>query len=164
MRLIKNVFSQLHSFALWMLMSFLIWGWIFTLVTDTSAEKKVTVYCNVPLIEDKAMALKLEENMPDGLKMVKVHSFRYVMFDMENMELGDIFILPESEIDTFRAELRPISGDVGEKVYDAASGTGIATEYITYGDEDYYLFLGGESVHLEDGVALEMAKKLMALP
>ena len=43
MRFVKNVFSQLHTFILWALMSAIFWGWIFTLVTDAPAGKKITV-------------------------------------------------------------------------------------------------------------------------
>ena len=83
MRVLKNIFSQLHSFVLWALFSALLWGWVFSFVTDTSIEKKVTVYCYVPEIRDTELSAKLEEDMPEGLKMIRVRSFEYVMMDME---------------------------------------------------------------------------------
>lgn len=164
MRLLKNIFSRLHVFVLWALGSFLFWSWIFTFVTDAPAEKKVTVYCHVPQVEDIDLAVKLEEDMPQGIRMIKVHSFDYVMFDMERIERGDIFIIPESELETFREDLLPLSGEGGEQVYDEETGEGIAKTYISYGDEDYYLFLGSGSVHLEDGIAREIAMRILELP
>lgn len=163
MRFLKNVFSQLHSFVLWLLASCLFWGWIFTMVTDVPPAEKVTVYCDVPEIQDTAMAVALEEDMPEGLRMIKVHAFSYVMFDMETIDRGDIFILPASGIETYSGDLLPIDGEDGAQVYDPETGQGAALAYIQYADEDYYLFLGAGSVHLEDGLALEVAHRLLNL-
>ncbi|MCH5339732.1 MAG: hypothetical protein J1E03_13190 [Acetatifactor sp.] len=163
MKILKNITSQLHTFVLWLLISAFFWGWIFTFVTDTSHERKVTVYCHVPEVQDVTLAVELERQMPEGLRMIKVHSFDYVMFDMESMELGDIFIIPASEIETYAEWLFPVGEEQGVKVYDAATGEGIATSYIRYAEEDFYLFLGTGSVHLEDGKALEVAMALLNL-
>ena len=164
MKTLKNITSQLHTFVLWLLISAFFWGWIFTFVTDTSHERKVTVYCHVPKVQDVALAVELEKQMPEGLQMIKVHSFDYVMFDMESMELGDIFIIPASEIETYAEWFFPVGEENGVKIYDAITGEGIATSYIQYADEDFYLFLGAGSVHLDDGKALEVATALLKLP
>lgn len=163
MRILKNIFSHLHIFLLWAVLSAMLWAWIFTFVTDTSSDKKVTVYCHVPEIKSTELAVALEENMPEGLKMIKVHSFDYVMFDTESIGKGDIFIVPASEIEQFSEELAPVGGENGVRVYDSETKTGIAAEYISYGSEDYYLFLGAGSVHLEDGKALAVAEELLKM-
>ena len=163
MKILKNILSQLHTFVLWLLVSAIFWGWIFTFVTNTVPSKKVTVYCHVPSVQDTSLAVALEENMPEGLRMIKVHSFDYVMFDSESISLGDIFIIPASEVEAFTEDLAPVGDEFGVKVYDAASESGILTEYITYSEEDYYLFLGAGSVHLEDGKALAVAKELLSM-
>lgn len=164
MKTLKNIVSQLHTFVLWLLASAIFWGWIFTFVTDTSPEKKITVYCHVPAVQDVALAAALEKQMPEGLKMIKVHSFDYVMFNTESIKQGDIFIIPASEIETFAEDLAPVGDEQCVKVYDAITGEGIAKNYIQYADEDFYLFLGAGSSHLEDGKALEMAAELLTLP
>ena len=165
MKILKNIASQLHAFLLWLVVSVIFWSWIFTMVTDTSPDKKVTVYCHVPGIQDTALAAALEEHMPAGLEMIKVHSFDYVMFDVESIELGDIFIIPASEIGTYGGSFVPVGEEPGVKVYDAATGDGAAMTYIQYeaAGEDFYLFLGAQSVHLEDGKALEVARELLAI-
>lgn len=163
MRALKNIFSQLHTFVLWLLASALFWGWIFTVVTDTAPEKKITVYCDVPQMRDTDLAVALEEDMPEGLRMIKVHSFGYVMFDVESIDKGDIFIIPVSDMEDCAEFLAPVEGEQGIKVYDAASGEGAAESYIQYADEDYYLFLGSGSAHIEDGKALAVARQLLAL-
>lgn len=163
MRILKNIFSHLHIFLLWAVLSAMLWAWIFTFVTDTSPDKKVTVYCHVPEINSTGLAAALEENMPEGLKMIKVHSFDYVMFDTESISKGDIFIIPASEMEQFAEDLAPVGGENGVKVYDGETGTGAGLEYISYGGEDYYLFLGAGSVHLEDGKALAVAEELLKI-
>ena len=162
MRFFKNVFSQLHTFVLWALMSAIFWGWIFTLVTDAPPAKKITVYCYVPEIRDTELAVLLEEDKPDGIKMIQVHNFEYVLFDMGNIENGDIFILPASQIGEYEELL--LSKAAGVKVYDAKTHTGAAASYLGYTDEDYYLFLGAKSVHLEDGAAQAVTDALLAAP
>ena len=163
MRTLKNIFSHLHIFLLWAVLSTILWSWIFTLVTDTSPDKKVTVYCHVPEVQGTALAVRLEEDMPEGLKMIRVHSFDYVMFDTKSITEGDIFIIPASEREQFADDLIPIDDENGIKVYDSGTETGIALEYIVYGDEDYYLFLGAGSAHLEDGKALKIAEMLLEI-
>lgn len=164
MKTLKNIVSQLHTFVLWLLVSAIFWGWIFTFVTDTSPDKKITVYCHVPAVQDVALAVELEKQMPEGFEMIKVHSFDYVMFDVESIKLGDIFIIPASEIETFAGDLAPVGDERGVQVYNAITGEGIAKNYIQYADEDFYLFLGAGSLHLEDGKALEVAAQLLTLP
>lgn len=161
MRFFKNVLAQLHTFVLWGLASFILWGWIFALVTNTSPEKKVTVYCYVPGVRDVDLAVRLEEEPPEGIRMVKVHPFSYVMLNVDYMEDGDIFILPESQIGEYTELLADPAA--GVLVYDAETGQGAAVPYIDYTEEDYYLFLGANSPHLADGKAAEVARRLMDL-
>ena len=163
MRILKNIVSHFHIFLLWAVLSTMLWAWIFTLVTDTSPDKKVTVYCHVPEVQGTELAIELEKNMPEGLKMIRVHSFSYVMFDMESINKGDIFIIPISDIEQFAPDLAPVDDENGVKVYDSKTGNGIAAEYISYGDEDCYLFLGAGSAHLEDGKALAVANSLLEI-
>lgn len=163
MRILRNILSQLHSFVLWLLASVMFWGWIFTLVTDTVPEKKVTVYCHVPAVEDTVLAAELEKSMPEGLRMIQVHTFDYVMLDTASFDRGDIFIVPASEDPEFVKDLVPLEGGEGTKVYDAAAGEGAATAYIQYEDEDYYMYLGAGSAHLDDGAALAVAREILAM-
>lgn len=161
MNMLKKIISQLHTFILWALTSAIFWSWIFTFVTDTSPDKKVTLYCKVPEIQATELAAALEDHLPDGLRMIKAHSFDYVMFGIDAFYQGDLFIIPESELETYAEILDP--ADQGIKVYDASAGIGVATSYIRYDDEDYYLFFGTRSAHLEDGKAQEVARQLLLI-
>lgn len=161
MKVLKNILSQLHSFALWALMSVLIWGWIFNLVTDTTFDKKVMIFAHVPAIQDVDLAEALEEDLPEGIKMVQVHSFDYVMFDTVSIQRADVLIIPAVDVPEMGDEIIPLEGNDGTVIYDPDTGEGVLTDYITYGDETYYLFLGAGSGHLEDGAAEEIARRLL---
>ena len=80
MRILRNIWSQLHRFVFWALISIVFWGWIFTLITDAPAARKVTLYVNTNAPRDKELVLKLEEDLPEGIRFVKVHPFSYAVF------------------------------------------------------------------------------------
>ena len=182
MRILKNVFSQLHRWVLWAVLSAVFWAWIFTLVTDAAPARKVTLYAHVDRCEDKALAVRLEESRPQGIKLVKVHPFSYVMFSRTDLEQADLYILPASEAEAMLEAFAPLDEEdwdyggrelyrsegriYGVKVYDAASGTGAAAQYLGYTPgEDYYLFFNAASPHLGsgDGAALRIAEALLRL-
>ena len=161
MKVLKNILSQLHSFILWALASIFLWAWIFGLATDTSFDKKVMIFCHVPAVQDVELTTALEQDLPEGIKMVQVHPFDYVMFDTVSITRADILIIPAIDVSEMGDEIVPLEGDGGVQVYDPDTGEGVLLDYITYGDEAYYLYLGAGSAHLKDGIAAEIAKKLL---
>ena len=178
MRIFKNVFSKLYVFLIWIIFSTMIWGWIFNLVTDTTVDKKVTLFIEAPVLQDTELAVYLEEDMPEGIKMIKVHPFSYAMINADLLLGSDLFIVRESNIEQYAEDLAPIDpslydGDseiyyidsvaYGIKVYDHATKSGLAAEYIEYYDEDCYLFFGADSTHISDGAALRVAERLLEL-
>lgn len=183
MRTIKNILSQFHRWLFWMLISFIFWGWIFTLVTDAAPARKVTLYAQVEACQDQALAQRLEQGMPQGLKMVKVHPFSYAVFDTKDLQNADLFILRASEIADCPLTFAPLDGEdwdsgdwelyrgedgkcYGVKIYDAAAGKGAAREYLDYTpDVDCYLCFNATSPHLGggDGAALRIAEALLRI-
>ena len=90
--------------------------------------------------------------LPEGIKMIKVHSFETAAFGQYDFLNGDIYIVRESEAASLSDSFKDIEGI---KVYDAASGTGAAESFIRYTadgvpEEDYYLFYGINSMHAGD--------------
>ena len=163
MKVLKNIGSQFYLYLLWLLVSVLLWGWIFTMITDTTPDKKITIFIDAYAVEDKALSIELEKSMPDGIKMIRVRSFSYAMFQESSILGADIFIVKESEIELYRDSFR---GE-GIKVYDARTGQGAARQFIRYtadeATEDYYLFYGAESVHTgnKDEAAFSVVQTLL---
>lgn len=173
----KNLGSIITAILAWIVLSTLFWGWLFNLVTDTTPKHKVTIFIEGEAVEDDALALALEEDMPEGIKMVKVHPFSFAFFDSNTLLSADVYIVKKSNIEQYRDSFAPLggklsSGEYGEvleidsevlgiKVYDAASGEGILSDYVTYPGEDCYLFVGSSSAHLEDGISYIYAERLL---
>ena len=174
---LKNIFSRLHEYVLWLLVSVLLWSWIFTLVTDAPADRKVVVFADVYAVEDTALAVELETALPDGIRMVQVHPFSYAMFSDSALLAADIYIVRADDaagwVDSF-APLDTVAFDPGGAAICDIGGVacgvsvdGAASSYITYaapgGDgtggagtdgngadeygNDYYLFFNRDSVH-----------------
>lgn len=160
MKVLKNIFSQLHIYIAWIILSSLLWSWIFMLATDTSAAKKITVFAEVDNMRETELTLLLEENKPDKIKMIKVHKFSYAMFDSYTLMNADIYIVGKKNAEQYIDSFVPLEEKEGVeyyyhngvpygiKIFDKVTKKGSATKYISYGDDDYYLFFGINSVHL----------------
>ena len=184
MKTLKKIGSQLLAYLTFLVLSTMLWGWLFSLKTDTAPAKKITVYIDCA-VADTALAAKLEEALPAGIRMVKVHPFSYAFFDTDAMLEADLFIVPQSKAEEYLESFAPAAfsgadaitlsnGAVGMKIYDAASGAGGADAYITYLNEsgekeDFYLFFGARSLHYAgnenalDNAAAEIANRLLTM-
>ena len=183
MRTLRRIFSRFYAYILWAFFAFLTVGLLFSRLDDTDAAHKVTLFADVPAMRDAELASVLEEQLPDGIRMVKVHPFSYAMFDSQNLLGADLYIIPESHVEEYADSFRAITGadfDAeggcfrggelwGVKVWDAARGEGIATDYIDYPDEDCWLFFNKSSQHMRslggegDDAALAVARTLLGL-
>lgn len=183
MRVLKNIVSQLHVYVVWLILSAVLWGWIFGFVTDTGAEKKVVLYADVYACEDRALAVALEQTMPAGLKMIQVHPFDYAMFSEEDLLNADLYLVAASRAEEYLDSFSPLSGAALPEGADCWTHEGVpygiplngaASGYIRYvppgaAAEDYYLFFGVNSVHTAslngsaDDAALAVAAQLLAL-
>ena len=156
MKILRNIFSQLHTFVLWLLISVLLWAWVFSFLTDTSREKKVMLFAHVGELHDRDLTLRLEAHKPEGIKMIKVHDFEYQMIDTSKT-FGDLYIVPQSELEqmlekdpgavleildpgdhpTYLFEGRP----VGLLAYDAE------TNCPEFDGQNYYLCVSSDTLH-----------------
>lgn len=181
MRIFRNIFSQMHRWVLWALLSAIFWGWIFTLLTDAPPARKVVLYAQVESCRSEELALRLEEDKPEGIKLIQAQPFSYALFGNGLLE-GDLYVVRASDMETFLPDFAPLEDedfDCGErelyrqdghvygvKIYDAASKTGAAAEYLDYDpQEDFYLCMRADSLHLGggDGAALRIAEALLKL-
>lgn len=172
--MMKRTLSRFPVYVLWALAAFVLWSWVFGFLTDTSPEKKLTLYISADEVQDVELAALLEDGgLPEGIRMVKVHPFSYAMFGETDLLAADLYIVRASEAEEWRDSFRPlpagIRGDLeleggvsGVRVYDAQTGSGVYDGLIGYDPaEDCYLFFGAGSAHGDDGAALWLAREFL---
>ena len=179
MRFAKNVFSQLHTFILWALISVIFWGWVFTRLTDAPADKKLTLYIDAPC-DDRALALALEDRRPEGIRMVQVHPFGYAMFDESELRNADLYLVSGDAASNYVNSFIPLNEEISAGVPDIwrqegeTYGVRASEELMSYvdlkapgaGPGPYYLFFGVNSHHAAaltgrgDNAALTLAEEL----
>lgn len=180
MRVLRNIVSQLHVYIVWLILSAVLWGFVFTFVTDAPAAKKLVLFAEVERCEDRALSDLLEEKKPDGLRFVQVHSFDYVMFDEKGLLNADLYIVSAGSVEGYRDSFAPLDLTMidtegltlleldgqpcGIRVWDGEAGC--ARSYFGYGEGDYYLFVGANSVHAgeKDDAAYWMIGEILQLP
>ena len=174
MRVLRAIWSKLHVYVLWLLISAIFWGWIFTLVADAPAAKKVTLLIYAPECRETELDLELEKSIPAGIRQIRAHLFSYALFEEEDeLSSADLYVLPARDASEMPAAFRPLPEELAERegVF-LADGTayglpvgGAAASFVGYPPgEDYYLFFGAKSGHIEDGAALAVAEAFLALP
>lgn len=168
MKTLKNIFSNLHRYVLWVLLSVLLWVWIFSNIDDTIPAKKVSLFIDASC-SSRSLSVELEKELPEGLKMIRARPMTYAAFGSNSMEFVDLYIFRESDLKKYQEGLMRftppegveaktyVSEDgliYGLRVYDAATGQGIAKDFIQYVQpgqtaEDYYICIGAKTQHLE---------------
>ena len=181
----KGIFRNLHRYVFWLIISAVFWAWIFTLITDAPAGKKLVLYADVPAMERQTLAQALEQDLPEHIRFVEARMFMDEMFSPANVTGGDLFIVSAAEAEGYLSSFQPLARDAfsdlpayesggavyGVCVYDEAAGIRIAARYVGYQPgERYYLFFNADSQHLgdwngsPDDAALRAARTLLALP
>ena len=183
MRTLKKLLSNLHRYVFLLMASVIVWAWVYNLCTETGAAKKVVVYIDSTSVSDAAMRAELNENKPEGIKIIKVYPFSYAFFSSGAPSDADIYIMPESDMDKYSDLLLPIdmSGEdffikggkpLGIRIFNASENTGAATSFIDYSGaepQDYYICINRSSVHAggensADRAAFEVIETILALP
>ena len=181
----KGILKNLHRYVLWLVVSVFFWAWIYTLITDAPAAKKLLLYADCPAMEREALDEALEADMPENIRFVEARVFTDEMFQPANLATGDLFILSTAQIDRYLPSCAPLDRSAfpgldlyeadgaayGVCVYDEALGVAVGTRYVAYiPGERYYLFFNAASRHLgawngsSDDAALRAAKTFLTLP
>ena len=164
----KRRFSDMvPALLLWAMLSIFLWSFVFNFLTDVPAEEKLVLFIDAPLTEETRLAVQLEEAVGDSIRMVQVRPFSYAMMGSQEIENADLYIIGESSVEEYgdwfallpeelcTGELLEKDGQpIGVKVYDAATGKGVAGEIIGYTHpskvaEDHYLLVGKNSLHVQ---------------
>ena len=175
--MLKRIISRLPDYLTWAMLSVILWGYVFTFLTDAPPEKKLTLWISADVPDEAGLAALLEEDgLPDGIRMVKVHSFSYAMFGTDGLLTADLYIVKASEADGWQDSFRPLpeefTGDStpdsveGIRVYSASDSRGFFNGMILCAspdgeEEDFLLFFGANSPHAGDGLDLWLARRFL---
>ena len=188
MKTIRRLLSTVPLLLLWLMLSIFLWGFVFSLITDTGRENKLTLCVDAQVPGAVELAVRLEEGIEGSVRMVKVRPFSYAMFDERTLTEADLYLVPASRVETYGDWFRPLPDGTAEgkeilsrdgtpygiKAYDAETKRGPAQGWIEYEApgqeaEDFYLLFGEKSLHVPgnenaaDGVALTAAALLLGL-
>ena len=108
MRILRNIWSQLHVYLVWLILGAVGWGFVFGILTDAPTEKKLVLFAEVGSIRDRELAADLEKEKPEGIRMIQVHSFDYVMLDESGLLNADLYIIPAENTENYRDSFRPL--------------------------------------------------------
>ena len=185
----KKVLGLIPMLIVWAMACVIGWSWVFLFLTDTDAAHKVTLFVDAEVPGETELAAALEKNLPEGIRMVKVHPFSYALMDDSELRAADLYIIREAEFETYRDWLRPLPENMpyqetamrrdgvawglpafltgGSCV--AVAGSSILYQNALKKEEPFYLFFGKHSLHLEgnegavDDAAVNIACQLLAL-
>ena len=185
LKVLSNILHQLHMYVIWIILAVMLVSFLFNCVTDTSPAKKVTVFIQVESLKEAEIEVGLNEDLPEGIKMTKVHPFTYSVFGMNTVGSDDIYIVKSSDIEKYLEGFAPLSGFIdvpADRAFYSSDGTAYGILYrpddahpgrpadlydafIEWDPlETYYLFFGKNGPHPgKDGAAAYLAKKLLAI-
>ena len=136
LKVISNILHQMHMYVIWIILAVMLASFLFNCVTDTTAAKKVTVFVDVETLKEAEIETELNKDLPEGIKMTKVHPFTYSVFGMNAVGGDDIYIVKSSDIEKYLEGFAPLDEfmDVPEG-YDVYSNGGIAYGILYRSDE-----------------------------
>lgn len=175
----KALAGAIPLLIIWLMASALLWGFVFNVLTTARPEHKLVLFIDARVPDPLSMAVELEKDKPEHIRMVEVHPFSYDFMDSD-IGRSDLYIVREDELGKFAGGLVPVPEALRGGVYDLVMHggepygirvhePGEASPWITYEDAGYVLVFGAESRHLttnEKGVddeAIPFAERVIGL-
>ncbi len=175
----RNLLRQLLLYLLCVILAAIFTTFVFGRIRDTVPEKKISIYADVPSVKSAELEVLFSEDLPEGIKMVKAHTFDYDVLGFSGGNEADIFIVEAANAEKYLEHFAPVSEFLPPRsiyqyyVHDGVpygilikgGGNSSASEYIDYQEgREYYLFFGKQSRHPGmDGAAANIAERLMML-
>lgn len=181
MKTVRKLWNLFPLLMLWAMLGIFFWSWIFTFLTDTAPEKKITFYADCEVVNASELCAILEEAAFPGIEMVKFHPFDYALMNSEGIRNADIYIAPASFLHEHEGWARPLpegfyggetlsdenGAAMGVCVYSPEADSVFAQGFLlppAANREAFYLFFGANSPHvLQNENAADDAARVYAL-
>ena len=160
---IRRILCQIPLLIIWLMASGLIWGFVFTRITDTDPAHKIAVYIDAETPGAAELATRLDDLKRGGIRMVQARPFTYAMLDGSSLASTDLFIVRASDMTAYRDWFAPCpdgfrpesvaweddSVRYGIPVINPLADFQPLVEYVSFEpSETYYLCFGKDSLHL----------------
>ena len=160
---IRKAMKLLPLLGIWALAAVFFSSFVFYRITDTDPGHKITIYMDGKTTGETALAARLEKELGDPIRMVRIFPFSYAMFGSEARRSADLFIIPDSHLEQYGEWIA--QGEKSRIVSDPAAGISVAGNVFLYTSEEeepetYRLYIGALSPHLRDGLARKAAEIL----
>lgn len=162
----RKISELIPAFVIWLIVSIVFWGWIYTLITDTTAEYKICIAVDSIIADQTAFNAALEKDLRGNIRMIRAYPFTYAMMSDISLQNADILIIREENIPDYRiyiAALPEIETDLGKVVMDEEKPVGIRIDPERAGllkqftgienKEAFILCFGKNSIHLNGNPA-----------
>lgn len=189
METLKRLFDKRALYILCIMFTAIFWMWIFGLATNSKPERKVCLFADVPVMDNVALSVRLEDALPQSSMRVEARPFSYFMWNPDAILTGDLVLVRETDVRDYAPSFAPLDETtfpgadflvldgvpMGIRVYDAAAGTGKAAAFMDYCSENtkkenVYLFIYANSLHAKsltgqglDDTALGVARLFLTL-
>lgn len=183
--MIKKILRNLHRYVLWAIVSIVFWTWIFSRIVDAPASRKVVLYADLPTVEAETLSDAMEPALPEGIRFLEVNLFGNAVFSPSAVTRGDLYVVPESNVEMYLASFAPIDKSAfpdavfyekdgvayGVCLFDRTTGLVHADAYFRFSpyleDDRCYLFFGTSSKHIgewngsADDAAIAVAQRIL---
>ena len=156
---LKKLLHLLPLMVMWAMLCAMFWGWIFTYLTDTDPQHKLTLYVHAQVTDGTTLAAALEEAVTEeSIRMAQVRPFTYAMMSSEGLRGADLYLVPEEDTEEF-----------GEWfLTEALALTGGENPYLGLEEgKTYRLYYGKASLHApgaENALDTAAEQAVLALP
>lgn len=177
--MIKEILRNWHRYVVWTLVSVMFWSWVVVRITDALPKNKVVLYADLYEIDGKAVEAAVEPDLPEGIRFMEVNMFDSMLFQPTAVLTGDLYLVPEMDIEAYAASFLPLDrslfegaafyeyegNPIGVCVFDPDGSAAVGADMIGYfPDQKCYLCINRESKHIgkvndsPDDAAIVLAK------
>ena len=162
----RRFLSILPAMLLWAMLASFFWSWIFGFITDTTPDRKITIFADMQTCRETELAVTLEQDLPEGIRMVRVRRFAHAMMNSTSLRAADLYIVPVCDLETYRDWFAPLPESLrdgftlsaadgtplGLPLYDSSAGLSIGEAFLGYDHpehpgEAYVLVFGAAGPH-----------------
>ena len=176
----RTVFRVIRRLLACLIISAVFWSWIFNFLTDAAPERKILLYADMRDFRWKELAITLEEDLPEGIRLVQAHPFSYAMVNSAEVEQADLYVLTAAQAEERADWLQPVPESLaaGRETLDREGiPCGLRLDpagaaYFSFAEGEgapWYLCFGKKSLHnpdvpgAADDAALRIAQRILSL-